>query len=211
MTVKWFCNTHCYHRSSYCNTLPSFVYIHRKKEYWIHFQFCFPSIVDLWSNLSPFFPFLQWLPFVPRFRKCFYSFPAIPLTGAIECPPLPPFRPLPPLPPLPPFDRDGRRAADSIYIIHIYFRLALFHRAPFIPRIPGTRQKTSKMTVPAQNGIPPLLQRRGPNITPGQNSYISQNLRKSKIFRSTSSVHVRTMLFYKPILNISRKHFFLGR
>jgi hypothetical protein len=35
------------------------------------------------------------------------------------------------------------------------FRLALFHRAPFIPRIPGTRQKTSKMTVPAQNGIPP--------------------------------------------------------
>jgi hypothetical protein len=102
MTVKWFFNTRCYHRSSYCNTLPSFVYIHRKKEYWIHFQFCFPSIVDLWSNLSPFFPFLQWLPFVPRFRKCFYSFPAIPLTGAIECPPLPPLPPFP-LPPFSPF------------------------------------------------------------------------------------------------------------
>jgi hypothetical protein len=37
------------------------------------------------------------------------------------------------------------------------FRLAaLFHRAPFVPRIPGTRRKTSKMTVPAQNGhLPP--------------------------------------------------------
>src|ERR1700728_2342352 len=47
MTTKWFCNTLCHYRCLYCNTLPSFAYFTKKNEYWIHFQFCFPSIADL--------------------------------------------------------------------------------------------------------------------------------------------------------------------